>query len=136
MLGLDLINSAAVCSVIRADGNDGIPSGGGEESAGGSEVQRGDRRVPAAREESRRGLCPCCEARLSVEKSLALWISNPSAVTPSQFEGGASLSSTNLVLRSRPSSELNGPGQSPAHSRNTSASQKQRRFSDHGDTLS
>lgn len=77
-----------------------------------------------------------CEARLSVEKSLALWISNPSAVTPSQFEGGASLSSTNLVLRSRPSSELNGPGQSPAHSRNTSASQKQRRFSDHGDTLS
>lgn len=57
------------------------------------------------------------------------------AVAPSQVEGGASLSSTNLVLRSRPSSDLNGPGPSPAHPRTTSATQKQRRFSDHGDTL-
>lgn len=67
--------------------------------------------------------------------ALFFFILNPSAVTSSQVEGGASLSSTNLVLRSRPNSELNGPGQSPAHPRNTSATQKQRRFSDHGDIL-
>uniref|UniRef100_A0A8D3BI37 non-specific serine/threonine protein kinase n=1 Tax=Scophthalmus maximus TaxID=52904 RepID=A0A8D3BI37_SCOMX len=41
------------------------------------------------------------------------------------------LSSGNLVHRSRPCSELNGSGHSPAHGRNTPANQKQRRFSDH-----
>ncbi|XP_060919891.1 serine/threonine-protein kinase MARK1 isoform X2 [Labrus mixtus] len=40
-------------------------------------------------------------------------------------------SSTNLVQRTRPNSELNGSGQSPAHSRNVTTNQKQRRFSDH-----
>uniref|UniRef100_A0A8C9YG33 non-specific serine/threonine protein kinase n=1 Tax=Sander lucioperca TaxID=283035 RepID=A0A8C9YG33_SANLU len=42
-----------------------------------------------------------------------------------------SLSSSNLLHRSRPSSDLNGSNQSPAHSRSASANQKQRRFSDH-----
>uniref|UniRef100_A0A7N8XVN3 non-specific serine/threonine protein kinase n=1 Tax=Mastacembelus armatus TaxID=205130 RepID=A0A7N8XVN3_9TELE len=42
-----------------------------------------------------------------------------------------SLSSAILLPRSRPCSDLNGSSQSPAHSRNISASQKQRRFSDH-----
>ncbi|KAI3352669.1 hypothetical protein L3Q82_020144 [Scortum barcoo] len=50
---------------------------------------------------------------------------------PAEFEGVVSLSSSNLVQRSRPSSDLNGSGQSPAHSRNITANQKQRRFSDH-----
>ncbi|KAM3624289.1 uncharacterized protein V6R79_021602 [Siganus canaliculatus] len=50
---------------------------------------------------------------------------------PAEFEGTASLSASNLLQRSRPSSELNGSSQSPAHSRNTSTNQKQRRFSDH-----
>ncbi|XP_051237238.1 serine/threonine-protein kinase MARK1 isoform X1 [Dicentrarchus labrax] len=50
---------------------------------------------------------------------------------PAEFEGSASLSSSNLLQRTRPSSELNGSGQSPAHPRNVSANQKQRRFSDH-----
>ncbi|XP_070778558.1 serine/threonine-protein kinase MARK1 [Enoplosus armatus] len=50
---------------------------------------------------------------------------------PAEFEGSASLSSSNLVQRLRPSSDLNGSSQSPAHSRNVSANQKQRRFSDH-----
>ncbi|XP_031157007.1 serine/threonine-protein kinase MARK1 isoform X2 [Sander lucioperca] len=45
--------------------------------------------------------------------------------------GGESLSSSNLLHRSRPSSDLNGSNQSPAHSRSASANQKQRRFSDH-----
>ncbi|KAL6111039.1 mark1 [Pungitius sinensis] len=45
--------------------------------------------------------------------------------------GDSSLSSGNLAQRSRPSSDLNGSSQSPAHSRNASANQKQRRFSDH-----
>ncbi|XP_070830326.1 serine/threonine-protein kinase MARK1 isoform X2 [Chaetodon trifascialis] len=48
-----------------------------------------------------------------------------------EFEGSDSLSSSNLVQRSRPSSDLNGSSQSPAHSRTVSANQKQRRFSDH-----
>uniref|UniRef100_G3Q7N2 MAP/microtubule affinity-regulating kinase 3 n=1 Tax=Gasterosteus aculeatus aculeatus TaxID=481459 RepID=G3Q7N2_GASAC len=48
-----------------------------------------------------------------------------------ECEAGDSLSSGNLVQRSRPSSDLNGSSQSPAHSRNSSANQKQRRFSDH-----
>ncbi|CAJ1054173.1 serine/threonine-protein kinase MARK1-like [Xyrichtys novacula] len=48
-----------------------------------------------------------------------------------EFEGGDSLSSGNLVHRSRPSSDINGAGQSPAHSRTTTTNQKQRRFSDH-----
>ncbi|KAM8878085.1 serine/threonine-protein kinase MARK1-like [Spinachia spinachia] len=48
-----------------------------------------------------------------------------------ECEAGDSLSSGNLVQRSRPSSDLNGSSQSPAHSRNASANQKQRRFSDH-----
>ncbi|XP_076584358.1 serine/threonine-protein kinase MARK1 [Chaetodon auriga] len=48
-----------------------------------------------------------------------------------EFEGSDSLSSSSLVQRSRPSSDLNGSSQSPAHSRTVSASQKQRRFSDH-----
>ncbi|KAI4832787.1 hypothetical protein KUCAC02_015735 [Chaenocephalus aceratus] len=47
-----------------------------------------------------------------------------------ESEGGETLSS-NLLQRSRPSSDLNGSSQSPAHSRNTSTNQKQRRFSDH-----
>uniref|UniRef100_A0A8P4KAQ9 MAP/microtubule affinity-regulating kinase 3 n=1 Tax=Dicentrarchus labrax TaxID=13489 RepID=A0A8P4KAQ9_DICLA len=55
---------------------------------------------------------------------------------PAEFEGSASLSSSNLLQRTRPSSELNGSGQSPAHPRNVSANQKQRRFSDHGEFLS
>ncbi|XP_050926928.1 serine/threonine-protein kinase MARK1 [Lates calcarifer] len=50
---------------------------------------------------------------------------------PAEFEGTESLSSTNLVQRSRPCSDINGSSQSPAHSRNVPASQKQRRFSDH-----
>ncbi|XP_041642348.1 serine/threonine-protein kinase MARK1-like [Cheilinus undulatus] len=50
---------------------------------------------------------------------------------PAEFEGSESLSSTNLGQRSRPSSELNGASQSPAHSRNVTTNQKQRRFSDH-----
>uniref|UniRef100_A0A8D3CRF6 non-specific serine/threonine protein kinase n=1 Tax=Scophthalmus maximus TaxID=52904 RepID=A0A8D3CRF6_SCOMX len=45
------------------------------------------------------------------------------------------LSSGNLVHRSRPCSELNGSGHSPAHGRNTPANQKQRRFSDHGEFM-
>ncbi|XP_068582960.1 serine/threonine-protein kinase MARK1 isoform X1 [Cebidichthys violaceus] len=50
---------------------------------------------------------------------------------PAECEGSESLSSSNLLQRSRPSSDLNGSSQSPAHSRNASANQKQRRFSDH-----
>ncbi|KAM9363290.1 serine/threonine-protein kinase MARK1 [Symphorus nematophorus] len=50
---------------------------------------------------------------------------------PAEFEGSASLSSSNLVHRSRPSSDINGSSQSPAHSRSVAANQKQRRFSDH-----
>uniref|UniRef100_UPI0037E968C7 serine/threonine-protein kinase MARK1 n=1 Tax=Semicossyphus pulcher TaxID=241346 RepID=UPI0037E968C7 len=50
---------------------------------------------------------------------------------PAEFGGSDSLSSSNLGQRSRPSSDLNGSSQSPAHSRNTSTNQKQRRFSDH-----
>ncbi|XP_051978080.1 serine/threonine-protein kinase MARK1-like isoform X2 [Xyrauchen texanus] len=54
---------------------------------------------------------------------------------PAEFEGSESLSSTNLCQRSRPSSDLNNSStQSPAHSkvqRSISATQKQRRFSDH-----
>ncbi|XP_044199535.1 serine/threonine-protein kinase MARK1 [Thunnus albacares] len=50
---------------------------------------------------------------------------------PAEFEGSESLSSSNLGQRLRPSSDLNGTSQSPAHSRSASASQKQRRFSDH-----
>uniref|UniRef100_A0A671QR03 non-specific serine/threonine protein kinase n=1 Tax=Sinocyclocheilus anshuiensis TaxID=1608454 RepID=A0A671QR03_9TELE len=55
---------------------------------------------------------------------------------PPEFEGSNSLSTTNLCQRSRPSSDLNNSSaQSPAHSkvqRSISATQKQRRFSDHG----
>ncbi|XP_071359238.1 serine/threonine-protein kinase MARK1 isoform X2 [Trachinotus anak] len=50
---------------------------------------------------------------------------------PAEFEGTESLSSSKLVQRSRPCSDLNGSSQSPAHSRNVPTSQKQRRFSDH-----
>ncbi|KAI1896918.1 hypothetical protein AGOR_G00099820 [Albula goreensis] len=54
---------------------------------------------------------------------------------PPEFEGSESLSSTNLCQRSRPSSDLNNSStQSPTHSkvqRSISATQKQRRFSDH-----
>ncbi|XP_029904502.1 serine/threonine-protein kinase MARK1 isoform X2 [Myripristis murdjan] len=54
---------------------------------------------------------------------------------PAEFEGSESLSSSNLVQRSRPSSDLNNSSsQSPAHpkvTRSASATQKQRRFSDH-----
>ncbi|KAK5865506.1 hypothetical protein PBY51_019772 [Eleginops maclovinus] len=48
-----------------------------------------------------------------------------------ESEGSETLSSGNLLQRSRPSSDLNGSSQSPAHSRNASTNQKQRRFSDH-----
>ncbi|KAG7220208.1 hypothetical protein INR49_018385 [Caranx melampygus] len=48
-----------------------------------------------------------------------------------EFEGTESLSSGNLLQRSRPCSDINGSSRSPAHSRNTPTSQKQRRFSDH-----
>ncbi|XP_074944935.1 serine/threonine-protein kinase MARK1 isoform X13 [Phalacrocorax aristotelis] len=55
---------------------------------------------------------------------------------PPEFEGGESLSSSNLGQRSRPSSDLNNSSvQSPAHlkvQRSISTNQKQRRFSDHG----
>uniref|UniRef100_A0A6I8NP49 Serine/threonine-protein kinase MARK1 n=1 Tax=Ornithorhynchus anatinus TaxID=9258 RepID=A0A6I8NP49_ORNAN len=54
---------------------------------------------------------------------------------PPEFEGSESMSSGNLCLRSRPSSDLNNSSiQSPAHlkvQRSISANQKQRRFSDH-----
>ncbi|XP_066474932.1 serine/threonine-protein kinase MARK1 isoform X6 [Tiliqua scincoides] len=54
---------------------------------------------------------------------------------PPEFEGGESLSSSNLSQRSRPSSDLNNSSmQSPAHlkvQRSISANQKQRRFSEH-----
>ncbi|KAK7127208.1 hypothetical protein R3I94_018404 [Phoxinus phoxinus] len=54
---------------------------------------------------------------------------------PPEFEGSDSLSTSNLCQRSRPSSDLNNSStQSPAHSkvqRSISATQKQRRFSDH-----
>ncbi|XP_010171479.1 serine/threonine-protein kinase MARK1 isoform X4 [Antrostomus carolinensis] len=54
---------------------------------------------------------------------------------PPEFEGGDSLSSSNLGQRSRPSSDLNNSSvQSPAHlkvQRSISTNQKQRRFSDH-----
>uniref|UniRef100_A0A3Q3QFN1 non-specific serine/threonine protein kinase n=1 Tax=Monopterus albus TaxID=43700 RepID=A0A3Q3QFN1_MONAL len=50
---------------------------------------------------------------------------------PAEFEGSESLSSSNLLQRLRPCSDLNGSTQSPAHTRNVSANQKQRRFSDH-----
>ncbi|XP_017539252.1 serine/threonine-protein kinase MARK1 isoform X2 [Pygocentrus nattereri] len=54
---------------------------------------------------------------------------------PPEFEGSESLSSTNLCQRPRPSSDLNNSSsQSPAHSkvqRSISATQKQRRYSDH-----
>lgn len=53
-----------------------------------------------------------------------------------QFEGSESLSSGNLVHRSRPCSDLNGSSQSPAHSRTVAANQKQRRFSDYGEFVS
>ena len=52
-----------------------------------------------------------------------------------QFEGSSARSSSSLVLKSRPSSDLDGSGQSPAHFRHTPASQRQRRFSDHGESL-
>uniref|UniRef100_A0A673CGM2 non-specific serine/threonine protein kinase n=1 Tax=Sphaeramia orbicularis TaxID=375764 RepID=A0A673CGM2_9TELE len=55
---------------------------------------------------------------------------------PAEFEGGESSSSSGLLQRSRPSSDLNGSSQSPAHSRNVSSNQKQRRFSDHGEFTS
>ncbi|XP_031419420.1 serine/threonine-protein kinase MARK1 isoform X2 [Clupea harengus] len=53
-----------------------------------------------------------------------------------EFEGSESLSSMNLSQRARPSSDLNNSSaQSPAHTskvqRSTSASQKQRRYSDY-----
>ncbi|XP_062405054.1 serine/threonine-protein kinase MARK1 isoform X1 [Sardina pilchardus] len=53
-----------------------------------------------------------------------------------EFEGSESLSNLNLCQRTRPSSDLNNSsGQSPAHTskvqRSTSASQKQRRYSDY-----
>uniref|UniRef100_A0AAQ6ISA1 non-specific serine/threonine protein kinase n=1 Tax=Anabas testudineus TaxID=64144 RepID=A0AAQ6ISA1_ANATE len=48
-----------------------------------------------------------------------------------EFEGSQSLSSSNLLQRSRPCSDLNGSSQSPAHSRTVAANQKQRRFSDY-----
>ncbi|XP_022525179.2 serine/threonine-protein kinase MARK1 isoform X1 [Astyanax mexicanus] len=52
-----------------------------------------------------------------------------------EFEGSESLSTTNLCQRQRPSSDLNNSSsQSPAHSkvqRSISATQKQRRYSDH-----
>lgn len=52
-----------------------------------------------------------------------------------EFEGSESLSTTNLCQRPRPSSDLNNSSsQSPAHSkvqRSISATQKQRRYSDH-----
>ncbi|NXD69022.1 MARK1 kinase, partial [Eolophus roseicapillus] len=55
---------------------------------------------------------------------------------PPEFEGGESLTSSNLGQRSRPSSDLNNSSvQSPAHlkvQRSISTNQKQRRFSDHG----
>ncbi|KAM6127929.1 serine/threonine-protein kinase MARK1 isoform 10-T10 [Pterocles gutturalis] len=55
---------------------------------------------------------------------------------PPEFEGGESLSGSNLSQRSRPSSDLNNSSvQSPAHlkvHRSISTNQKQRRFSDHG----
>ncbi|MCI4383545.1 hypothetical protein PGIGA_G00027710 [Pangasianodon gigas] len=54
---------------------------------------------------------------------------------PPEFEGSESLSSTNLCQMPRPSSDLNNSSsQSPAHSkvqRSISATQKQRRYSDH-----
>ncbi|XP_076879456.1 serine/threonine-protein kinase MARK1 [Brachyhypopomus gauderio] len=54
---------------------------------------------------------------------------------PPEFEGSESLSSTNLCQRSRPSSDLNNSSSaSPAHSKvqhSISATQKQRRYSDH-----
>ncbi|CAK6984058.1 serine/threonine-protein kinase MARK1 [Scomber scombrus] len=50
---------------------------------------------------------------------------------PAEFEGSDSLTSGNLGQRLRPTSELNGTTQSPAQSRGASATQKQRRFSDH-----
>ncbi|PKU39335.1 serine threonine-protein kinase mark1 isoform x5 [Limosa lapponica baueri] len=54
---------------------------------------------------------------------------------PPEFEGGESLSGSNLGQRSRPSSDLNNSSvQSPAHlkvQRSVSTNQKQRRFSDH-----
>ncbi|XP_040891332.1 serine/threonine-protein kinase MARK1 [Toxotes jaculatrix] len=50
---------------------------------------------------------------------------------PAECEGTESLSSSNLVQRSRPCSDINGSSHSPAHSRNAPTSQKQRRFSDH-----
>ncbi|XP_066503386.1 serine/threonine-protein kinase MARK1 isoform X2 [Hoplias malabaricus] len=52
-----------------------------------------------------------------------------------EFEGSESLSTTNLCQRPRPSSDLNNSSsQSPAHTkvqRSISATQKQRRYSDH-----
>uniref|UniRef100_A0A4W4HQM9 non-specific serine/threonine protein kinase n=1 Tax=Electrophorus electricus TaxID=8005 RepID=A0A4W4HQM9_ELEEL len=54
---------------------------------------------------------------------------------PPEFEGSESLSTTNLCQRSRPTSDLNNSSSvSPAHSkvqRSISATQKQRRYSDH-----
>ncbi|CAB1424439.1 unnamed protein product [Pleuronectes platessa] len=50
---------------------------------------------------------------------------------PVEFEGTESSSRGGLVQRSRPCSDVNGSSQSPAHSRNATANQKQRRFSDH-----
>uniref|UniRef100_A0A3B4ZZE8 non-specific serine/threonine protein kinase n=1 Tax=Stegastes partitus TaxID=144197 RepID=A0A3B4ZZE8_9TELE len=51
---------------------------------------------------------------------------------PAEFEVSTEFfSSSNLVPRSRPVSDINGSSQSPAHSRGATATQKQRRFSDH-----
>lgn len=60
---------------------------------------------------------------------------NEPAVTLLQFEGSSARSSSSLVLKSRPSSDLDGSSQSPAHFRHTPASQRQRRFSDQGESL-
>ncbi|XP_034721569.1 serine/threonine-protein kinase MARK1-like, partial [Etheostoma cragini] len=46
-------------------------------------------------------------------------------------KGAEGNGSSHLLHKSRPSSDLNSSGQSPAHSRSASANQKQRRFSDH-----
>lgn len=72
----------------------------------------------------------------AVTSSAYVYVKRMMFLSHLQFEGSESLSSTNLSQMPRPSSDLNNSSsQSPAHSkvqRSISATQKQRRYSDHG----
>ncbi|XP_062282839.1 LOW QUALITY PROTEIN: serine/threonine-protein kinase MARK1 [Scomber scombrus] len=124
-----------------------------EEQAGGEEQEAGEEEQEnsAGEEAARSGLTQSSSRRLPAElmetmgfpqdevmKVLEGQKYNEVTATylllgkkPAEFEGSDSLTSGNLGQRLRPTSELNGTTQSPAQSRGASATQKQRRFSDH-----